>query len=69
MEDKTRTLQQKVIRKASEICGSEAALARKLKVYPQILSRYSTGKRELPLTLFLKIKKIIETPHEKEESK
>ena len=59
MKTKVFKIQKKIINKASEKLGSEASLARRLKIYPQQLSRYSTGARELPLHLYLSIKIIL----------
>jgi len=58
LESKTIKIQKKLIKKASQKEGSEASLARKLSIFPQALYRYSSGLRELPLNLYLKIKTI-----------
>ena len=60
MEEKTKKIQLKIIREASEKAGSQAALARFLEMAPQNFNRYATGKRELPLTNYFEIKKFLD---------
>ena len=58
MDEQTKTEQIKVIQQASDKLGSQAELARKLQIFPQCLNRYATAKRELPLGIYLAIKRI-----------
>lgn len=61
MDEKTRKNQMRLISDASEVMGSQAALARKLGHLPQNFNRYATGQREISMSLYLAIKKVLES--------
>jgi DNA-binding transcriptional regulator YdaS (Cro superfamily) len=59
MEVKQNTFQKKVIKIAIEKYGTQQKLARRIKSNQVQINRYATGKRDMPVSIFLKILRLI----------